>query len=380
MARHITVDGLPLAAQYSGCGINRYLVCLLREIAESSSLPAGMSFQVLVPSLDDVAGLGLGADGKVRFLISPPMRIRQLWKLGVLLPSSDGGSDALFLTHPNVLLRKRSRVAVTIHDLIPLRMPPNDGTGRGWLSRQACLGSLRRADLIFTDSEYSKADIIPFGKLPSERVVVAYPGYDSELFNTVRSGPAEEQRVLQRHGITPPYLLHVGVIEPRKNLERLVTAYRLLLDRRKRDCPQLVLCGRAEWGYESLLRLIEQRGLQDRVVLAGRAFDKDLGILYKASAGYVFPSLYEGFGLPLVEAMASGVPVACSNRTSLPEVAGDAALYFNPESIEEMAAAVERLVTDSELRKDLVGRGLARVKLFMWRECARKTVAALSEL
>jgi glycosyltransferase involved in cell wall biosynthesis len=380
MARHVIVDGLPLAPQYSGCGINRYVVCLLREIVKTTSVSNGMCFQVLVRSTGDGARLGLSGSAKLSFVQCTPMRLRQLWKLGVFLPPTKGNGEAVFLTHPNVLLRKRGRVAVTIHDVIPLLMPPRDGLARGWLSRQACLGSLHRADLIFTDSQHSKTDIISFGSVPPGRVVVAYPGYDSELFNAVRKDGAEERNVLQRHGIRPPYLLHVGVIEPRKNLEGLVAAYRLLLNRQKRDCPQLVLCGQVRWGHEHLLRLVKESDLRKHVVLSGRVSDRELAIVYKACAGYVFPSFCEGFGLPLVEAMASGVPIACSNRSSLPEVAGDAAVYFNPESVEEMAAALEQLLTESELQKNLVERGLKRAKLFSWAECARKTVAALAEL
>jgi glycosyltransferase involved in cell wall biosynthesis len=186
--------------------------------------------------------------------------------------------------------------------------------------------------------------------------------------------------MLPRYGINRPYILHVGNMEPRKNVVRLVKAYGALLKRRRQLDLQLLLCGGQNWGCKELNRMLHEPGLQGCVILAGMVPNCDLPLLYRGAAGFAMPSLYEGFGLPVLEAMASGIPVMSSNRSSLPEVAGDAALYFDPESVEDMSLAMERLVTDAALRQQLVARGNERVKQFSWEACARATLTALSSL
>jgi glycosyltransferase involved in cell wall biosynthesis len=381
MARNIFIDGLFLTDGFSGCGINRYLVNLLREMGRLVSESHELRIRVLLPSKLDAVGDGLVQQNGFEFVPYPAMRFRKLWRLGALFNFTGAAKpDALFLPSPALVLFKPCRLAVTVHDMIPLLFPDQFRSFQGRIFRQGCVSTLRQADLIFTDSEYIKRDIISRYETPQERIVVAHLGFDSKLFNTASLDPEKIRSVLKRYGIGKPYLLYVGALEARKNLAGLVRAYRLLLSRRSSLAFQLVLCGREGWCSQEVIQLSREPDLQGHVILTGAVPDDELTVLYKASAGFVMPSLYEGFGLPPLEAMASGIPVISSDRSCLPEIAGDAAVYFDPESVEQIADAMERLLTDSALREKLIEQGLSRAKQFSWEACARKTLAALREL
>ncbi len=383
MARNITVDGLFLTPRFFGCGINRYLVCLLRQVQRLADEFRDLQVRVLVPSKREAVWHDVGGQRRgVQSVVCPAMRLRKLWRLGVFqcLPGIRVKSDVLFLPSPAPLHFKRDRLAVTVHDIIPILFPDEFRSFGGRLLRHSVLSSLKMADLILTDSNYSRVDLVSRCGVPEERVVVTHLGFDSQLFNHDRLDPTIARDVLSRHGIEGSYILHVGAIEPRKNLVRLIRAYRLLVKRQKPPVLQLVLCGRLAWGFQEVVALVREPGLQGAVVLTGSVPDNELAILYKSSIGFVMPSLYEGFGLPPLEAMACGVPVISSDRSCLPEICGHASVYFNPESEEEIADAMERLLTDSALRANLIERGLARARLFSWEDCARKTLSALKAL
>jgi glycosyltransferase involved in cell wall biosynthesis len=196
--------------------------------------------------------------------------------------------------------------------------------------------------------------------------------------------------VRARYGLPGPYLLYVGTLHPRKNLVRLVQAFALLLDSLSSksaypisniqypvDNLQLVLAGQKGWLYDEILSQVRRLDLTGRVVLTGYVPEADLPALLSGALAFVFPSLYEGFGFPVLEAMACGTPVICSDVSSLPEVAGDAALLMDPEDVEALAAAIQRLVSDEELRRDLVARGYRQVQRFSWRHCAEEVLQVL---
>ena len=381
MARNVCVDGTFLDRRYFGTGVHSYSVNVLRSLERVSTGRQPVRVRVLLKSLDDVGGAGLVSREGFELYPCAMMREHPLpWRVGMfMIEARRLKHDALFLTFPTNITLKALPLAVTVHDIIPLHTPP-DGTITNVIFRHAYKSSLRRADLVFTDSEFSKQDMVSALKIRPEKIVVAYLGFDSERFTPTPIDSAEREDVLKRYGIAQPYILSVGNMDPRKNPIRLVQAYRALLNRRKDFDLQLVLCGKLDQGYPELVRLVRGPDIERRVILTGPVPDPDLAVLYRSAACFAMSSLYEGFGLPLLEAMASGVPAISSKRSSLPEVGGDAVLYFDPECVEDIAGTLERVLNDSTLQKQLVERGLERAKQFSWEKCARTTLAALRAL
>jgi glycosyltransferase involved in cell wall biosynthesis len=381
MARSICVDGLFLHPHHHNVGITRYLLNLLRGMERLERDGDRFQISVLVPPVAAANGCGLIQRPGFELVPLFAMRLRRFWRLGLLMAATRRvRADVLFLPSPVPIYAKPMCLAVTVHDVIPLVFPDEYRSFYGRFLQYSYLSSLRKADLIFTDSEYSKTDLVSNCGIRGDRIVVAYLGFDADLFKALPPNLSEQREVLGRYGIEQPYLLHVGSLEPRKNLVRLLQAYRVLIDRRRDFSLQLVLCGRTSASSNEILRAIRAPGRPRRVIVTGAVPDRDLAVLYGVATACAMPSLYEGFGLPLVEAMASGVPVMSSNASCLPEIAGDAALYFDPESVEEMSECMERLLSDSALRDALVARGLERTRRFSWEGCARKTLAALKSL
>jgi glycosyltransferase involved in cell wall biosynthesis len=185
----------------------------------------------------------------------------------------------------------------------------------------------------------------------------------------------ELARVLGRYGIRGEYVLAVGSIQPRKNLARLVAAYADLRRKRPRsNLPQLVLVGRQAWLYGETLRAIEEQGVRDTTILTGYVSESDLPALYSGALCFAYPSYFEGFGLPPLEAMQCGTPVVTGNLTSLPEVVGDAGLLIDPFDTGALSDALARLFDDADLRAELRARSLARARAFDWHETARRTL------
>jgi glycosyltransferase involved in cell wall biosynthesis len=263
---------------------------------------------------------------------------------------------------------------VSIHDLSFEHLPETFK----WRSRQQLRMTVRRsareAAQVIALSEFARNDIIASYQVKPEDVTViplAAPAH-------FRPVVAEEelQRVRQTYGIKNEYILSVGAIQPRKNLSRLVAAYsRLRWARPEVKLPQLVVVGRCAWLYDETLRTIKELELGNSVVLTGYVPEPDLPALYSGALCFVYPSYFEGFGLPPLEAMKCGAPVIVGNKTSLPEVVGDAGVQVNPFDVDEIASAIQRVISDANLREQLRHKGLERAKLFDWQEAARKTLS-----
>lgn len=265
-------------------------------------------------------------------------------------------------------------VVVSIHDLSFEHLPRTFK----WRSRKQLRITVRRsareAAQVIALSEHARNDIINTYHLPPENVT-AIPLAAGAHFRPVRNDE-ELQRVRQTYGIDGEYILSVGAIQPRKNLSRLVAAYsRLLRATPEGNLPKLVLAGKCAWLYEETLRTIKELQLSDSVVLTGYVPENDLPGLYSGALFFVYPSYFEGFGLPPLEAMKCGAPVIVGNRTSLPEVVGDAGILVDPFDPDAIAAAMSKLISDSNLRTELIARGLERAALFDWQETARQTLA-----
>jgi glycosyltransferase involved in cell wall biosynthesis len=197
--------------------------------------------------------------------------------------------------------------------------------------------------------------------------------------------PVDDQSELQRvrhiYGIDGDYILSVGSIQPRKNLARLIKAYASLRgDHSAAKLPKLVLVGKCAWLYDQTLRALEESGVKESVVLTGYVPESDLPALYTGALCFVYPSYFEGFGLPPLEAMKCGAPVIVGNRTSLPEVVGDAALAVDPFDVDAIAQAINLLISNSQLREELSVKGQKRAAAFDWQETARKTLMVYEEV
>ncbi len=265
-------------------------------------------------------------------------------------------------------------VVVSIHDLSFEHLPETFKRRSRAQLRFTVRRSARSAAHILALSEFAREDIIAtYGVNPDKVSVVplAAPAH----FGPV-SDEKELQRVRQTYGIEGDYILTVGSIQPRKNLRRLLEAYSVLRGTRPEvKLPKLLLVGKCAWLYDETLRAIEQLEVSNLVILTGYVPEADLPALYSGARCFVYPSYFEGFGLPPLEAMQCGTPVIVGNRTSLPEVVGDAAVLVDPFSVEAIAAAIEKVIRDSDLCRTLRVKGLERARLFEWRETARQTLA-----
>jgi glycosyltransferase involved in cell wall biosynthesis len=236
--------------------------------------------------------------------------------------------------------------------------------------------AVRSADRIIAVSGATRDDLRRVLRVPDDKVVVIHEAVAPEF--AVPPGPEAIDAVVRRYGIRRPYCLFVGNVEPRKNLARLVEAFGLLRARAGRPGlgppPQLALVGTRGWLYNGILAAVEAQGGAPDIVFTGYVPPDDLPALYAGAACFVFPSLYEGFGLPVLEAMAAGAPVVASRVGAIPEVAGDAALLVDTRRSGELAEAIETVLADAALRARLIDRGRARARRFTWEAVARETL------
>ncbi len=293
---------------------------------------------------------------------------RVAWTQGVL-PFRTAKEDTVYHPFHYLSLCSWSRQVMTVHDFIPLYFP-EAAPHQYHYYRRVMPRLLKRADRVICDSENTKQDIIKFYGYEADRLTVVPLGYDRDLFNET----SRRDGVVARYGIKRPYILMVGAGYPHKNLHRVIQAFSTLADRIDHD---IVIIGGDSSYRVHLSELVHELRLEKRVRFAGYVPDADLPSFYADAACFAYPTLYEGFGLPILEAMACGAPVVCSNTSSLPEVAGDAALMFDPEDEEEIAHCLERVLTDSALRDGLRARGRENTKRFSWEATARGIYSAL---
>ena len=239
--------------------------------------------------------------------------------------------------------------------------------------------SMKRADMIVTVSEFSKSEILKWFPEHEKKLRVVPCGVDLDRFKPCTE-PERIPQVKQSLGIEGDYFLYVGTIEPRKNLERLIIAYDIFSKRKGGDVPKLVLAGGKGWLYDGIYGKVQELGLDKQVIFTKYIPSEDMNPLMCGALAFVFPSIYEGFGIPPLEAMACGVPVLASDAASLPEVTGDCAVTCDAFSEESIAEGLARLCDDGELRKDLSVRGRKRAELFTWDSSAEKLYNVYKEL
>jgi glycosyltransferase involved in cell wall biosynthesis len=262
------------------------------------------------------------------------------------------------------------KVVTSIHDLSFEHLPETFK----WRSHTQMKITIRRtarnAAHIVTCSEYSRQDIIDTYKIAPEKVTTI-PLAAADRFRPV-TDETELMRIKQKYDLPGDFILGVGSVQPRKNLVRLIEAYSILSD--KRDLPPLILVGKKAWLFEDSLKAAVEHGVEDKVRFTDFVPDDDLPGLYTLSTCFVYPSFFEGFGIPPLEAMQCGSPVITGNRTSLPEVVGDAGILVDPFDVTSIADAIDRVLSDSQLRGELRQKGFERAKLFSWKRSARETL------
>jgi glycosyltransferase involved in cell wall biosynthesis len=302
-----------------------------------------------------------------------------LWLLGYLpirlrrLAVDVYHGPAVFLP----LIKLGYRTVVTIHDLVSFLFPETVPRKYALYMRLMTRLAVRSADRIIAVSGATRDDLTRVLRVPEEKVVVIHEAVAPEF--ATGGDPAAVTGVIERYDIRPPYCLFVGNLEPRKNLSRLIEAFGLLRARGAAVSGgrplQLVLVGTRGWLYSGIFGTVATQGATPDIVFTGYVPAADLPALYAGAECFVFPSLYEGFGLPVLEAMAAGTPVVASRVGAIPEVAGDAALLVDARRPVELAEAIETVLTDATLRARLITRGRARARLFTWEAVARQTLA-----
>jgi len=310
--------------------------------------------------------------GRVEWRVIPS---RRLWTVGrlsreVLIRPP----DVLFVPAHSLPPLVRGRSVATIHDLGYLAFPDEHPPATRFLRDRANRWSALRATRVVAISEATWRDLVRHYQTPPGKIDVVHHGLDP-AFRPIRDR-ARLDAVRARYGLDQPYLIFVGTLQPRKNLERLLLAFDRVVGRAPRPL-QLALVGKIGWQEERFRRALARMRAPERVRVLGYVPDADLPTLLSGALALAFPSLYEGFGLPALEAMACGAPVLASSTSSLPEVVGDAGLLVDPLDVDAIADGLERLVSDPDLRATLTARGLQRAAGFTWERAARATLAVL---
>ncbi len=305
--------------------------------------------------------------------VTIPIRQRFVWSNRGLPPALKANRISLYHAMANfdAPLFPDIPLVVTLHDLIPLLRPEYVSWKHRVISRIQARVLCRKAAHIFCDSEFTRQELLSHYPTDSEKVSVAYLA-PSEEFKTGQNDESL-QKVLAQYHLKKGYLFCLGAVEPRKNLDRLILAYNLLRDEKKTSQP-LVITGAPLWKADGLAESIRRSPWSKDIMFTGFVPQAHLPSLYAGAGLFVFPSLYEGFGLPILEAMACGVPVVAGNRTSLPEIAGDAACLVNPDFPEEIASGISLVLGNDILAKTLRQKGPMQAAQFNWDRTARQTL------
>jgi glycosyltransferase involved in cell wall biosynthesis len=372
----VGLDAIPLVAAKTGVGhytdaLADALARVYREHQYTLLSPFDFSFEV--------NGHGNGSSRPANLVKQfLPVRsiFRHWWLVGLPALLRISPFDVFHGTNYCIPVFAPCPTVVTIHDLSLFTQAHTHEDANVKRGKRRIPVMAHRATLIIAPSEWTRREITQHLKIKDHKLRVI-PEAARPHMRPQRED--EVQPVLEKHGIRGPFLLYVGTIEPRKNLLTLIRAYDDLI-RSTEHRPQLVLAGGRGWLFDEVFNLVEELRLQDQVKFTGYVADADLPALYSAAEAFVYPSLYEGFGLPPLEAMACGAPVITSNVTSLPEVVGTAGLTHAPEDARALSQAMVKLLNDIQMREHFKRAGLERAQQFSWERAARATQAVYDEV
>ncbi len=359
------------SAVRQGAGIGRITRELLRALAQHDPANTYRLIYASPPGAPDQPLPPLGPNFHVRHLPFDDLWLARLWhRAQAPLPVNwlTGGIDLFHapdFTLPPTL--PGTRTVLTVHDLSYVRDPESAVPVLRAYLNQVVPRSVARATHVIADSRATRDDLVAlYGTAPS-KITVLYSGVNA-VFQPV-SDPAALAAVRAKYGLGPaPFVLGLGTLQPRKNFARLIQA----VARQPDPLLNLVIVGGKGWLYDAIFAEVARSGLEGRVIFPGFADDGDLPALYSAARVFAYPSTYEGFGLPILEAYACGTPVVTSTASCLPEVAGDAALLVNPTDVDALAAALHQAATDEALRTTLIATGFERVQAFTWDNAAKQ--------
>lgn len=343
-------------------GIGRYMKCLVEAILKQRT---EHEYLLLLPlNHPEISNSNFANVTRV-FPRSPYYSIREQIELPRILREQK--VDLLHSPHFLLPLSRQCPAVVTIHDVIYLACPEDLPSRLGRAYYTAMMhASARMAKRIITDSEFSKNEIVRYLHVDPEKIAVIYPAVDARFQESCE--PAFLESILRKHSIDRDYIFYTGIYKPRKNHEGLLRAFNVFLS--SGLDAKLVISGPIGDGERQLRALASTFGISERVIFTGFVDDDELHALYSGARVYACPSLYEGFGFTVLEAMASGIPVVCSRAASLPEVGGDAALYADAENAEEFAKALHAVFADGYLRRELVFCGKQNLSRFSWKSAA----------
>ncbi len=370
---HISINAHLLSTEdgYRRAGIHQYIAQLLRHLPQNEELEYTVFTQYHPDFMDR-------DDFTPRASRWPTERriVRILWEQ-LAWPFLARRANLLHSMAFVTPILTRCPTIVTMYDLsfihFPDRFPRLQRLYLTMMSRRSC----RRARHIITISESGRQDVHQFFDVPLERITVVYPGVDS----VYKPLPADDVTVFRQAKQLPNrFLLHVGTLQPRKNIPVLLKAFtRVIKDSARSDDLHLILAGGKGWLFDEIFRLVEQLGIQTWVHFTGYVPDDELPLWYNAATAFVFPSVYEGFGMPVVEAMACGTPVIASNASSIPEAAGTAALLFAPQDMDGLVEAITAVIHSPSRQQEMRQAGLRQAARFSWERAGEETAVVYQQ-
>jgi glycosyltransferase involved in cell wall biosynthesis len=368
----IGIDGNEANVQ-KRVGIGEYAYELLRNFSLSNSTTQDLKFIIYLKD-KPLVHMPKGSDNW-KYRILKPGKLWTQWRLPIDLYMNNPKPDVFFT--PSHYAPRFSPVptVISVMDLAYIYFPKLfNNKDLHQLSKWTSY-SVKNAKKILTISKSSKNDIIKEYKVPSSKVVVTYPGIKDT--DTLEPNIYGMNQIKAKYNLSDKYVLFVGTLQPRKNITKLIEAFSLISG--KEDL-QLVIVGRKGWMFEEILSAPQKYSVENKIKFLENINNEELRILYKHALCLVLPSLYEGFGLPVLEAMQEGCPVIASNVSSLPEAGGDACLYINPNNSSDIAEKIEKLIGNEKLRQDLIKKGKIQVAKFNWEKTARETLKVLEEV
>ena len=376
----IGIDITP-AVNQPNTGIGRYTQRLVEHIASLEPaydycLVHSSNGKAQNPLHEKLAGHNISS----RRIAHSKRQTRTLWllshKLHFGVDPSLGKLDLFHATDTCGPYLNNIGLVSTVHDIAFFSLPDTASPLNRYYLRSTIQASLKRSARVIAVSNSTKRDLIRLFDVPEEKIRVVHPGID-ESFIPVAPNLLEEIRA--KYSLTSPFILFVGAIEPRKNLASLIAVYNALV-RESLINHSLVIAGARGWSSEPIFKLVQELGMDGKVIFTGEVAEEELPALYSAADLFVFPSLYEGFGFPPLEAMACGTPTIVSDVSSLPEIVGDAALKVTPQKHKELAETIRAVLENYTLQHELVAKGLQQAKKFSWKKTAKETLNVYQEV